>query len=207
MTVVEADAYPLYWPDGWKRTPAHRREPSRYQVKLARARDELLRELRLLGARDVIISTNIELRRDGLPYANKSQPEHPGVAVYWMQKRQQRVIACDVWRKVEENLRAVGLTVAALRMIERAGASEILDRAFTGFNALPPAQKDEPEDPFWFCDVLELNNVRLDTEDIAEDIERAYKRLAAVRHPDKGGSTEAMSRLNNAREAALEKLT
>ena len=26
MTVIGAEAYPLQWPDGWPRTPSHRRE-------------------------------------------------------------------------------------------------------------------------------------------------------------------------------------
>lgn len=37
-----------------------------------------------------------------------------------------------------------------------------------------------------------------------DDVEKAYRRLAAVRHPDKGGSDAAMAELNRARDEALE---
>jgi len=39
-----------------------------------------------------------------------------------------------------------------------------------------------------------------------EGIEHAYKQLALVRHPDKGGTVEAMAELNNARETALREI-
>jgi hypothetical protein len=193
----DIDAYPLSWPTGWKQTAFHRRKQSRYQVSRAKARDDLFRELRLLGARNVVLSTNIPTNRNGIPYATGAQPDNPGVAVYWTQGKKQHVMACDAWRKVEENLRAVGLAVGALRQIGRTGASEILEHAFTGFAALPPSRED---DDLWWCRELGLADCSRFTE---EDVFREYKRLSLLRHPDTGGSNEAMSRLNQARDAAL----
>ena len=37
-----------------------------------------------------------------------------------------------------------------------------------------------------------------------DDVEKAYRRLASLRHPDKGGSDAAMAELNRARDEALE---
>lgn len=51
------EAYPLSWPQGYPRSA--RREHSRFQTSMANARDGLLEELRLMGARQIIISTNI----------------------------------------------------------------------------------------------------------------------------------------------------
>jgi cytochrome c5 len=48
------------------------------------------------------------------------------------------VIACDSYSTVRANMRAVGATVEALRAIQRHGATSLLERAFTGFAALPP---------------------------------------------------------------------
>jgi hypothetical protein len=42
------------------------------------------------------------------------------------------VIACDSYTKVRWNMRACGATVEALRTIQRHGATELLERAFTG---------------------------------------------------------------------------
>lgn len=192
------DAYPLSWPIGWKRTPASARRPSAYKVTMTTARDELLRSLRLLGAKDIVISSEVPTRRDGIPYGNYLEPEDPGVAVYWQRKGMPCVMACDQWRKVHENVRALGLAIDGLRAVERSGASQILERAFQGFTALP-ADAGVDGAPHW-RDVFRLDrNVEL-TRDQVEDV---YKALARIRHPDAGGSTEQMIELNRAREQAL----
>lgn len=48
-------------------------------------------------------------------------------------------LACDVFREVRLNLHAIGLTVEAMRQMERCGASTMLERAFRGFQAALPA--------------------------------------------------------------------
>jgi len=191
------DAYPLAWPVGWERTASWQRKGAPYQVSFARARDELMRSIRLLGGTDVVISSNVPLRRDGLPYANVAEPRDAGVAVYWTQKRKPRVMACDCWSKVRDNLRAIGLAIDGLRAVERSGASQILERAFTGFAALP-ADAGAVGVPHW-RDVLEYGN----SPPTREAIDRHYRILAQDAHPDKGGSNERMVELNRAREQAL----
>lgn len=44
------------------------------------------------------------------------------------------VLACDVFDETRLNLNAVRLTIAALRQVERCGASIMLERAFRGFH-------------------------------------------------------------------------
>lgn len=71
--------YPLAWPTGWPRTRASDRERSRFrnaravddQLSMSDATSRLIRECRLLGAANVIVSTNVAVRRDGLPYARQ----------------------------------------------------------------------------------------------------------------------------------------
>lgn len=198
MTVHGVEGYPLYWPDGWTRTPSHKRQRSRYEVAFGKARDDVLRSLKLMGARDVVISSGIPLRRDGFPYAGWREPDDPGVAVYWTQKREPRVMACDYWRTVRENLRAIGLSLEGLRAIERAGASQILERAFLGFAALPASTTGR----HW-RQVLGLDGDRPMTN---VDIERAFRAKAATAHPDAGGNNEAFHELTAAREQALREI-
>lgn len=190
-----AERYPLHWPHGWRRTK--RRQNASYRVSFARARDELVRHLGLMGARHVVLSTNVPLRLDGLPYANMAEPEDPGVAVYWTTKSgQPQVMACDRWAKVKDNVRAVGLAIEALRQLERTGASEILERAFQGFAALP----SEAGRRTW-REVLGIRDVvdRLFVQD-------RYRALARKRHPDAGGSPEEMVELNRARDEAIREI-
>ena len=50
------------------------------------------------------------------------------------------VLACDLFTEVRLNMHAIGLTVEAMRQIERCGASSMLERAFRGFMAALPAR-------------------------------------------------------------------
>jgi hypothetical protein len=193
MTRTAIDAYPLSWPIGWKRTKDWRRFDSRYHLGFARARAEVLHSLDLIGACDVVVSANVPLRRDGLPLANFIEPDDSGVAVYWTQKDQPRVMACDCWRRVRENLRAIGTALDALRAIERSGASQILERAFAGFAALPPSTTRRA-----WREVLGLSGCPT-----REQIDDAYRRRALQAHPDAGGGHEQMVELNRARDEAL----
>lgn len=189
MTKPEGvDAYPLAWPIGWPRTK--RRERARFAGTFGRIRDELMAEIGRLGGRYPVVSTNVPLRRDGLPYANQAEPTDPGVAVYFERRGRSMVFACDKWNKVQDNLRSVQKTIEAIRGIERWGASEMMERAFQAFEALPSPKS------CW--DVLGITPGA--THDM---IEAAFKAQAKARHPDRGGSHAAMSELNAARDAAL----
>ena len=42
---IAIPAYPLYWPDGWERTPSYRRAWSKFKSTFAVARDELITEV------------------------------------------------------------------------------------------------------------------------------------------------------------------
>ena len=183
------EAYPLTWPDGWKRVPYRTR--SRFEVSgFGKARDFLLAEIKRMGGSAVILSTNIPLRNDGLPYANSREPNDPGVAVYFQHKKREMCFACDAFKTVRENAYAIGKTIEALRGIERWGASDMMERAFRGFAALTAGED-------WW-DVLEcLPTASLDT------INSQYRLRARSAHPDAGGDHSAMARLNQARVSAL----
>ena len=197
-----ATAFPLQWPDSWPRTAVMARRRAAYKVTSGRAVDDLMESLRKLRAKSIVVSTNIETKRDGAPYANQKHiVDDPGVAVYWVDpKLGERVIACDRWVGVYDNVRAVWMALEALRAIERAGATQILERAFSAFGALP-APKAEARRPWW--EVLDI------PVDFARSIspmmlDARFLELAAIRHPDKlnTGSKEAFQELQAAYEEA-----
>jgi hypothetical protein len=187
-------AYPLSWPPGWPRTPSHKRQPSRFSPKkLPTEAQDAVWELQRLGAKGAVISTNVPLRQDGLPYSN-TRVDDPGVAVYFTFNGRQQCIPCDRWATVEENLRAVWKSIEAMRSLERWGAKSFVDAAFTGFSALPPPASARP----WW-DVLGV-----DPNATADEINTAYRAKAKRAHVDAGGSDADMSALNVARDAAME---
>jgi hypothetical protein len=188
-------ACPLAWPLGWRRTEPGKAKRSKYEVTFEKAYEDLLAALRRMGASGVVVSTNIPLRRDGAPYmSNVAEPMDRGVAVYWTEAktRAPRVMACDAWLTVRENVRGIGLTLEALRAIERSGATELLERAYTGFTALPTTAQRH------WSDVLNVSR-----EATLEDIDAAYKTaVKLVTHPDRGGNHEAWVAINCARDQA-----
>lgn len=186
MTTNNISRYPLQWPNR-ARTPAGRRQRPKFtSPSFAAARDGLIAELRRLGAWGVVLSTNVELRQDGWPYAGRRQPDDPGVAVYFVRKSRDLCLACDRWVKVEDNLRAITDAIECIRMIERRGTGDMVDAAFTGFAALPPAG------PAWH-EVLGLSH-----QAGADDVRQAVRREMGCRHPDRGGSAEAWTELQRA---------
>src|SRR5690349_20455576 len=131
MNAIEK--YPLQWPQGYQRKKYP--ESSRFGNRsFAAVRDELFHELDLLldwqERKTVVLSTNIPLRLDGIPYAGYRQPEDKGVAVYFQYKKESVVLCCDEWNKIEHNILAIAKTVNAMRGIERWGVSEFLKHAF-----------------------------------------------------------------------------
>ena len=201
-------AYPLQWPNGWPRVKYRKGAnfgkteyapgqsyKSKTALTMADAMKRVAYELERLGVNpsdDSIVSTNLKLNLSGLPRGDQGEPGDPGVALYFQKKNApMRVIAIDAYHRVRDNVAAIAATLEAMRAIERHGGAQILERAFTGFAALTAPGKS------WW-DVLE---VRPDaTRDL---IEINFKRLARDRHPDRGGSDQAMAELNEARAAGL----
>lgn len=188
------ESYPLFWPPGRPRTKFPER--SRFDVSQDRAQYELFDELRKLGATDIILSTNIKLRCDGLPYASGRMPDDRGIAVYFNHKSRDMVFSCDRWDQIRDNIQAVRHTIAAIRGIERWGSGDAMEAAFTGFQALP-APSERP-----WREVLECPTaIHIGT------VKSNYHTLAQERHPDKGGSNELMAELNVALDSAKRELS
>ncbi|HKH81702.1 MAG TPA: J domain-containing protein, partial [Methylovirgula sp.] len=194
---MTATAYPLEWPEGWPRTlPDKRPNGSPFKTTLDRALEALLEELGRLKASGVVISSWLPLRADGFPRSDvaRFRIEDPGVAVYFMRGGRQLFIARDAYWNVHDNLRSIGLAIEHLRGLERHGGAHLMERAFSGFVALPPPDKPKKT----WCEVL---GVQAGAEPWL--IEAAYKYLAEKLHPDAGGSKGLMAELNRARDEAL----
>jgi hypothetical protein len=208
----EPTAYPLCWPRGVPRhkgvrlTAAFSKQVSQHTPNapdgVASYRSEPLsiadgvariqRELNRFGAVRLVISTNVAVRRDGLPYSTSREPADPGVAVYFHLRTRPYCLPCDRWTRVADNLAAVAAHIAALRGIERWGVGTV-EQAFTGYLALP-----SPDDVDWRAEFPRVETL--------EQLEERYREQAKKLHPDAEGTHEAMVRLNRARQAARAEL-
>lgn len=199
---MSAEAFPLQWPEGWPRTPDWKREPDNrfggkvYGLTMGRTRDQLIAELQRLGAQNVVISTNVALRGDGLPYAQQKHIADPGVAVYFTLKKRALTMARDSYKTVAGNMRSLTLAIEAMRQLERHGGSVMMERAFQGFAAIAP--------PDWKKPWREVFGVKPDWRG---DIKDLYREKAKNRHPDSGGSDTLMAELNVAYAEAKRELS
>lgn len=214
-------AYPLCWPDGWKRTTSrqnghfHRRETvystvggsntswnRKKDLSVSEAIQRVLDSLERMGIGDynVVISTNLALRLDGLPRSGQGNPADPGAAVYWRKsdKFPMKCIAIDLYTHVEDNLAAIAATLEAMRAIERHGGAEIMERTFQGFAALPAKASSTWREQMGF------KSDELVSPTMVED---RFRELAQLHHPDKGGDAFKFREITEARAAARLELT
>lgn len=199
-------AYPLTWPAGWRRSKSRKRatfSKNHNRVTIAEGIRRVKAELIRLGIDVhteglVMISSHLRVRKDGGPISDQREPEDPGVAVYWKKPKdaQHKVMAVDLYDKVADNLAALAATLEAMRAIERHGGAVILERAFTGFLALPA--------PNTWRAVLGYAEQTTPTLAMVKEV---YCKKAMLEHPDKqGGSEPRMKELNWAMEEAKREL-
>jgi hypothetical protein len=192
--IAEATRYPLSWPTGWPRSTRRYRAAFKHHggpVSVAVAIGRLQSEIDRLDAKSPILSTNLQPRLDGLPYSNQPEPGDRGVACYFQLKNQPRVLACDRWDRVADNIVAIAQHIDALRRIDRYGVGS-LEQAFAGYKALAANAS-----PWW--EVLEFK----ERPNAWNPVEARWRELAVKYHPDKDPSfAERAAKINAAREAA-----
>lgn len=197
--------FPLQWPIDWPRTKSYARKSATFKrdgkpLTVFGGLERVLAELERLGvhADDVVVSTNLQTRLDGMPRSGQARPGDTGVCVYWQKPGQpMRCMAVDRYDEVQDNLAAIAATLEAMRAIERHGGASILDRAFTGFTALPAPRPSGAARPWW--EVLGVPQTATQAE-----IQAAHRRLASQMHPDRqGGSDELMAAINLARDEGV----
>lgn len=206
--IIPADCYPLTWPLGVTRTKTPTRsafQPRTYASAVREVRDELAK----LGARTVVVSTNLagDSVRNG---------DH-GAAVYWTAPTgkagapslwEPHVITCDRYTRLESNLHAIALSLEALRGLDRWGAVR-REQAFAGFRALPAGDAGPPPVRTW-RDVLGVPTdgwvaAAPPIAVIAFARER-HRELIRQHHPDRGGDAALAAEINAALDNAIAEL-
>ncbi|MCW5939881.1 MAG: J domain-containing protein [Fimbriimonadaceae bacterium] len=137
------------------------------------------------------MSTDIPVQRNGRPYSG--EPQDPGVAVWWrVGDGPWLCVAIDRFRGVAYNMRAAMLVIEGRRRELRYGTDALVAASWSVFEikALPvPARP-------WH-DVLGVS-----PDAPTEVVEAAYRALARIHHPGKGGDSGYMAEINAAIEEA-----
>lgn len=175
------------------RLPGARREKGAFKATLLAALGNVRTSLTRFGldsripipAASIVLSSNCSL--------GVEKPADPGVAVWFLWDGEQRCIAVDRYETPAANLQAIHHVLEARRVEVRHGTLNMVRATFMGLKALAPPLAGRP----WYV-VLDIP-----PNSSAHTIEATFKRLAAERHPDKGGSADAMAELNQARADGL----
>lgn len=190
--------YPLQWPQGWKRTEPAFRRAALFKVGLAQTRDGIVRELDLLGSANGMITSDLPIRADGMPYAN-GRSSDPGIAVWFVLDGKERVFACDRWIGHAANMRAIEMSLAAIRGLDRWGASDLVTRVFSGFAALPQGGDSTSTSRPW-REVLgiAIGETVFPAHHQLTRAKEAHRALIREHHPDRGGEHAVAAELNAA---------
>ena len=187
-----------------------KRQNAQFKSTYSATMDVLEREITNLGPvaeADPIIHVDVDtsslLLRGGL--RSSAKPETPTVALtVQTKKRGTLTFVASRYTRYEDNLRAIALTLEALRAVNRWGATES-DEQYRGFEALPPANGMATVDE---AAVFIITAAGMEPSDdpvrdllTFDNLDRMFKLASKRLHPDvDDGSEEAFKKLADARE-------
>jgi hypothetical protein len=184
--------FPLQWPMGVARTKQGRHARSPFRTNFEGAVGNVVKSLHGfekdsgLTIKFPVLSTNVDLM-------GRLNNNDPGAAAWFQMENQWVAFGVDRFSDTASNIQAIHHIIEARRTELRYGGLNIVRQTFRSFVALPA-----PQGSHW-SDVLGVPRVAG-----RDQIEAAFRDKARSAHPDMpGGSTEAMMKLNAAKEAAM----
>lgn len=183
----------------WPTEPTKQRQDSRFDSSYDQTLSLLVRELEFLSAKNIRVEMYISenmVRRDGWVYAS-ARPTQPGVVLRFEGSHGIVQMPCDTFHHWQDNLRAIALSLEALRKVDRYGCSKQGEQ-YRGWTALPPASGDisTPQEAANFI----AQYCIYPPHAIVRELDAAYKEAARKCHPDTGGNHELFLKLQKAVE-------
>lgn len=189
----------------WPRPLLTNRRRALFDSTYDQTLDLLEREVNQLGTTQIVIQldlTEADIRNDGLPRA-AARPGHPGVIVSFESRWGPLRYMTDEFQGWQNNLRAIALSLEALRKVDRYGVSNDGEQ-YRGYRALGDG-KDETLGIDSFS-VDEAAKVLIDGTGVAcspdvllgswRAVSDAYKAAAKRLHPDAGGTADGFALAN-----------
>lgn len=197
------------WPG--QKTTNRKRSP--FDVSWNRVLQDLDKELRHLGAEGLIIQAGVreaDVRLDGM-LRSDAKLSWPGVILSFDSKHGPMSYPCDTYQDWQANVRAISLTLTALRAVARYGASQ-RNEQYRGWARLeaPKPNHNQISDA---VDVLLRaggyvpadEQLRGTVANNRETREVVYRRAVFNVHPDQGGNADDFRRVQEAK-AFLDRL-
>lgn len=172
------------------------------------------RELRALSARRWILQIDVSerwIRQDGQLYA-RAQPASPAVKVAFESRHGPLTYGCDRFSDWQDNVRAIALSLEALRKVERYGVAGRGEqyRGWVAIEAAAAKMTRHQAAEFiagWAYPEHTADQLTVAAGALLRDhpaLTGAHRLAAQRAHPDKpGGDHDTMARLNAARDLIL----
>lgn len=217
--MIDARFRPLD-PSAWPQALTKGRRSPQFRSPLSATLDLLETELEAIKARDIVIETahaQRDIRNDGWPRADARVPSFPGVILSFDSVHGPLRYLTDTFEAGsyyvsgkgsvriqgwEANLRAIALSLEALRAVDRYGVSKRGEQ-YRGWGALPPGT---PMGPAMTVEAA-CRLLGLGMTPMPEGVKVAFRRLAKEAHPDAGGDPDDYRRLVEARDLLLREVS
>lgn len=194
MMRVQIEPIPVW------RWDKHAAKPSPFSATYTDTLGLLDRELRMLRARGTValqlVCSEDDIRRDGLLRAS-ARLAYDGVAISFESKFGALTYPCDTYRGWQSNLRAIALSLEALRAADRHGVARRGEQ-YAGWRAIESGTASG----FSSADEA-LRWLRELTDWPAGEpvvVGQLLRRGASITHPDRGGDRSLWDRYDAARQ-------
>lgn len=181
----------------------HQRTVTRFSASWPDTEWELLDEVDRLAGRDLVIEVDVteaDLRLDGRLRANARSATPAVVVAFESRHHGPMLYRCDTFTTAysdqgpawQHNVRAIAKTLAALRAVDRYGATET-GQQYTGFKALPGATPMPASmSSHTAAEVLRCYG------QVGDSLESCLKAAQRRTHPDAGGRHDDFVRVQEA---------
>ena len=186
----------------WPGKPTAIRQRSNFSAPWRSTLELLDRELHYLGKSNRSAPTILQIalreqdfRIDGMPRAN-AKPVHPGVILSIESKHGPLSYPCDRFDLWQDNLRAIALSLEALRKVDRYGVTMNAEQ-YTGFRAIGTTAAERPLFESDHEAVTYLSRWRTDPY---EGLAKIFRRAQAATHPDRTNDRDEWNKVEAAGE-------
>lgn len=197
--------------------PRREKEACRFRSTAGQTQNDLKCELAAIGVDECVIQADLDesqIRNDGMPYATAKFKSHRVIVSFNHPEQGSVSFPCDTYTGFWNNVRGIVKTMEALRAVDRYGVTKNSEQ-YTGWKQLPSNAivlqdfRSVEDAAAHILDVAvgldecsEYHHNAMITSD--EFFRKIYRSAASIVHPDKGGSDQAMAKLNRARDMIIE---